>query len=77
MDKIYFNFFYIPDLIVRKKVSRKDYEIILKVLNKVKKAYIESKVEKQLQKQMEELFAKQNPNEELDYEEEMQYLKLK
>ena len=29
MDKIYFNFFYIPDLIVRKKVSRKDYEMIL------------------------------------------------
>ena len=46
MDKIYFNFFYIPDLIVRKTGRFKNVVIVGKVLNKVKKAYIESKVEK-------------------------------
>jgi len=48
MDKFFFNFFYIPDLIVRRAYSRKDYELILKVLNKVKTSYIESKMEKEI-----------------------------
>jgi len=37
IDKQHFNFYYIPDLIVRRKYNRKDYEPILKLLNKVKK----------------------------------------
>ena len=32
MDKIYFSFFDIPDLIVRNHYSKKDYEKIIKVL---------------------------------------------
>lgn len=40
MNKIYFNFHYIPDLIVKQAYSRKDYELILKLLTKVKQLYI-------------------------------------
>jgi len=41
MDKFYFNFFYIPDLIIRLKYNLKDYDLVLKILKKVKIAYIE------------------------------------
>lgn len=44
MNQHYFSFFEIPDLIVKKNYSRKDYEeIILKVLNKVKIRYLAEK----------------------------------
>lgn len=43
MDKIYFNFHYIPDLIIKQGYLRKDYEKILKLLNKTKGLYIKSK----------------------------------
>lgn len=44
MDQHYFSFFEIPDLIIRKGYSRKEYEeFILKLLNKVKTRYLAQK----------------------------------
>lgn len=40
LNQHYFSFFDIPDLIVKRKYSRKDYEHIIKLLNKVKKIYL-------------------------------------
>ena len=40
MNQYFFSFYDIPDLIVKKKYARKDYELIIKLLNKVKKAYL-------------------------------------
>ena len=45
--KFYFNFYYIPDLIMRQKYTRPQYQTILKVLNKVKRAYLDQKREKE------------------------------
>jgi len=41
IDKVFFDFFSIPDLILKMKYSKKDYDIILKVLLKVKNSYLE------------------------------------
>ena len=46
MDKFYFSFFDIPDLIVKNKYSKKDYEKIIKVLKKVKASFSDAKIEK-------------------------------
>jgi hypothetical protein len=43
IDQKFFNFFDIPDLIMKKKYSRKEYEDIIKVLNKVKIRYLAEK----------------------------------
>ena len=44
MKQFYFSFFDIPDLIIKKNYSRKDYEeTILKVLNKTKMRYLAEK----------------------------------
>lgn len=76
MDKFYFNFMYIPDLIVRRQCNRKDYELILKVLNKVKGSYIESKVEKQMLEKLADQYAKRkNKDGDDDMEEEMEIMK--
>lgn len=40
MNQHFFSFYDIPDLIIKKKYQRKDYEAIIKLLNKVKKAYL-------------------------------------
>ena len=48
IDKLYFDFFSIPDLIVKMKYSKKDYDVILKILLKVKKSFLEQKMEKEL-----------------------------
>lgn len=40
MNQYFFNFFDIPDLIVKKQVSKKDYEGISKLLLKVKRSYL-------------------------------------
>jgi hypothetical protein len=40
MNQFFFNFFDIPDLIVKKSVSKKDYEGISKLLLKVKRSYL-------------------------------------
>ena len=45
MEQNFFSFYDIPDLIVKKKYSRKDYESIIKMLNKVKKAYLVEKAD--------------------------------
>jgi NCAIR mutase (PurE)-related protein len=54
MDKFYFNFFDIPDLIVKMKYTRKEYDMIIKVLLKVKKSYLETKMEKEIMERMQE-----------------------
>ena len=45
MEQNYFSFYDIPELIVKKKYQRKDYESIIKLLNKVKKAYLIDKAD--------------------------------
>jgi hypothetical protein len=45
MEQNFFSFYDIPDLIVKKKYTRKDYEGIIKMLNKVKKAYLLEKAD--------------------------------
>ena len=39
----FFSFYDIPDLIVKRKYQRKDYDYIIKLLNKVKKTYLVQK----------------------------------
>lgn len=43
LNTYYFSFYDIPDLIVKRKYQRKDYDHIIKLLNKVKKAYLVQK----------------------------------
>jgi hypothetical protein len=43
VDRNYFIFFDIPELIVKKKYNRKDYDEILKVVKKVKMRYLAEK----------------------------------
>ena len=52
IDKVFFDFFSIPDLILKMKYSKKDYDIILKVLLKVKNSYLEQKMEKEVNAKM-------------------------
>lgn len=40
MDKFYFSFFDIPELIVRHGYTRQDYEKVLSVLQKVKDRFL-------------------------------------
>jgi folylpolyglutamate synthase/dihydropteroate synthase len=76
IDKQHFNFYYIPDLIVRRKYNRKDYEPILKLLNKVKKQFLETKWELMIKAKLAEEFAKKkHKNNDYDYEEEYENMK--
>ena len=43
LNTYYFSFYDIPDLIVKRKYQRKDYDHIIKLLNKVKKTYLVQK----------------------------------
>lgn len=43
LNQYYFSFYDIPDLIVKKKYQRKDYDQIIKILTKVKKSYLAQK----------------------------------
>lgn len=45
MEQNFFSFYDIPDLIIKKKFQRKDYESIIKMLTKVKKAYLIEKAD--------------------------------
>lgn len=45
LNQHYFSFYDIPDLIIKKKYQRKEYELILKILNKVKKEYLVQKAQ--------------------------------
>jgi hypothetical protein len=40
LNQYFFSFYDIPELIVKKKYQRKDYDLIIKMLNKVKKLYL-------------------------------------
>mmetsp|Transcript_13206 Transcript_13206/g.20584 ORF Transcript_13206/g.20584 Transcript_13206/m.20584 type:complete len:571 (+) Transcript_13206:73-1785(+) len=56
MNQHFFSFFDIPDLIVKKKISRKDYEeSILKVLTKVKMRYLAEKKKQQDHKSLDQM----------------------
>ena len=44
VDRDYFILFDIPDLIVKKKLARKDYDQVIKIVNKVKNRYIAEKI---------------------------------
>ena len=56
MNQHFFSFYDIPDLIVKKKYQRKDYESIIKLLNKVKKCYLVHKATIVTDKSVAELF---------------------
>ena len=58
MDKLYFNFFDVPDLIVRNNYKRREYDMILKILLKVKNSFLESKMEKEIMIKMQESLLK-------------------
>lgn len=58
MDKQYFSFYDIPELIVKNGYTRKDYDKIIKVLKKVKLSFLETKIEKQVMQRMKEFFEK-------------------
>lgn len=45
MDQTFFSFFEIPDLIVRKKYTREQYDKIKKLILKVKASYLKQKAE--------------------------------
>lgn len=40
INQFYFNFFDIPELIVKRAISKKDYECISRMLMKVKRSYL-------------------------------------
>lgn len=52
MDKFYFNFYDVPDLIVKNQYARREYDLILKVLLKVKNSFLETKMEKEIMHKM-------------------------
>ena len=58
MDKFFFNFFDVPDLIVKNSYKRREYDMILKVLLKVKNSFLEQKMEKEIMKNMQESLMK-------------------
>jgi hypothetical protein len=43
MKSVFFSFYDIPDLIIKKRYPRKDYDLIIKLLNKVKKLFLAHK----------------------------------
>lgn len=57
MNQHFFSFFEVPEVVVKKNYSRKDYdEIILKFLLKVQAAYLDEKVKENPDLQKEQLF---------------------
>jgi hypothetical protein len=50
-----FNFHNMPEFIIKEKVTRKDYEVISKLLKKVKSLYLEEKLERFPEKKIEDL----------------------
>lgn len=65
-DRIHFNFYDVPDLIVRKNYKRKDYEHILKLLNKVKANFLNAKRSGFCRGKMGEFFKKHSTHQEED-----------
>jgi len=58
MDKLFFNFFDVPDLIVKNNYKRREYDMILKILLKVKTSFLEQKMEKENMRRMQESIIK-------------------
>jgi hypothetical protein len=44
-----------PEFIIKEKITRKDYEVISKLLKKVKSLYLEEKLERFPEKKLEEI----------------------
>lgn len=40
LNQYFFSFYDIPELIIKKRYSKKDYDQIIKILNKTKKLYL-------------------------------------
>lgn len=55
MEQFYFSFYDIPEFIIKKRYSKKDYEDIMKILLKVKKQYIEQKSKEHPEKPIEKI----------------------
>ena len=51
----YFSFNYVPDMLVKKKINKKDFALISKLLIKVKKAYLVHKKTLMPDKKLEEI----------------------
>lgn len=45
VEQYYFSFFEVPDLVVKKQISKKDYVIINKVLNRIKRLFLAHKAQ--------------------------------
>ena len=43
MQQFYFSFFNIPEMLVKKRTSKKDFELIQKILLKIKQKYLVQK----------------------------------
>ena len=69
MDKFFFNFFDIPDLIIKMKYTRNQYDMIVKVLLKVKNSYLEAKMEKEIMVKMQENLLKMSGRGQYDQDE--------
>jgi hypothetical protein len=64
MDKYFFSFFDIPDMIVRHNLTRQNYDKVLKVLQKVKQCFLHAKVEKAIARFQQEVQERRRTGEE-------------
>ena len=55
LNQYFFSFYDIPELIIKKRYSRKDYDHIVKILNKTKKFYLLEKAKIVTDKPVEEI----------------------
>ena len=55
MKQLYFNFHHLPDLILAKQITKKDYKTISRLLLKVKAAYLSEKAKSMPDKRIEDL----------------------
>lgn len=51
LNQHFFNFFDIPDLIIKRKFTPKEHELVIKYLNKVRKAYVVAKLSLPMKKE--------------------------
>lgn len=73
MNQQFFSFFEIPEVVVKKNYSRKDYEeIILKFLQKVQAAYLDEKAQDQPDTPKEQLFITDEDLVKLEYLDQIQ-----
>lgn len=55
LDQFFFNFHDIPNFILQRRITKKDYEYISKLLLKVKRAYLQQKHQQSPEKKLDEL----------------------